>query len=399
MKSKMLSNLKLIIIVLFSSIIPAKVYGLTPDKVFDMVKDSVVVVKTLDTQGKVRVLGSGVLLPSGRIATNCHVIKGGFSYQVSQGQQIAEASLYAEDDDKDICLLDAKDFHGKPAQLGAATTLKVGVKVYAIGAPEGLELSLSDGIVSQLRGGPPPLIQTTAAISHGSSGGGLFDDEGRLVGLTTLYVKGGQNLNFAMPVEWINQIKPGRKQLTDSKGKIEWTKRAVALEASKNWQDLLDWCQKWSKYEPDNYSVWFLLGNAYAHLEHYNQAADAYRHALRINPENAEIGNNLGFIYIFLMRYNDAVDICLRVLRINPEKESTWFLLGNAYAHLEEYKKAADAYRHALRINPENAEVLRGLGEAYIFSGNQSAALDVVKILRRLDPKGADELSNRMMPR
>ena len=66
-----------------------------------------------------------------------------------------------------------------------AADLKVGDPVYAVGAPLGLELSLSEGIVAQLRGGPPPLIQTTAAISPGSSGGGLFDRDGRLVGLTT----------------------------------------------------------------------------------------------------------------------------------------------------------------------------------------------------------------------
>jgi hypothetical protein len=82
----------------------------------------------------------------------------------------------------------------------------VGEPVYAVGAPQGLELSLSEGIVSQLRGGPPPLIQTTVAISQGSSGGGLFNAEGELVGITTFYLKDSQNLNFAVPVEWIGEV-------------------------------------------------------------------------------------------------------------------------------------------------------------------------------------------------
>jgi len=72
--------------------------------------------------------------------------------------------------------LQADKLRGTPAELGKAALLKIGVAVYAVGAPKGLELSLSDGIVSALRGDSPPLIQTTAAaISHGSSGGGLFD--------------------------------------------------------------------------------------------------------------------------------------------------------------------------------------------------------------------------------
>jgi S1-C subfamily serine protease len=187
----MSSVLKRIVAVFFLTILPVSGHALTPDQVFDKVKDSIFVVKTLDAQGKLQGQGSGVLLPSGKIATNCHVVKGGASYQVSRGKELARATLYAEDGDKDICLLDAKGITGKPAQLGKATGLKVGVPVYAVGAPRGLELSLSDGIVAQLRGGPPPFIQTTAAISPGSSGGGLFDGEGRLVGLTTLCIEGG----------------------------------------------------------------------------------------------------------------------------------------------------------------------------------------------------------------
>jgi S1-C subfamily serine protease len=171
------------------------------------------VVKTLDAQGKVKGQGSGVLVPSRKIATNCHVVEGGASYQVGRGKQLFRATLYAEDGDKDVCILDAEDITGEPAQLGKASSLRVGDPVYAVGAPEGWELSLSDGIVSALRGGPAPVIQTTAAISHGSSGGGLFDGEGRLVGLTTLSWR-GQSLNFAMPVEWIGEIKPGRKTVT-----------------------------------------------------------------------------------------------------------------------------------------------------------------------------------------
>jgi S1-C subfamily serine protease len=192
-------------------------HTLAPSQVFDKVKDTILVVKTLDAKGKAKSQGSGVLLPSGKVATNCHVVEGGVSYRVGRGERFVPATLYTKYGDKDICLLDAKGITGEPAQIGRTTDLKVGDAVYAVGAPKGLELSLSDGIVSQLRGGPPPFIQTTAAISPGSSGGGLFDSEGKLVGLTTLYVEGGQNLNFAMPVEWIAEVKPGSEAVAMAK--------------------------------------------------------------------------------------------------------------------------------------------------------------------------------------
>jgi Flp pilus assembly protein TadD len=424
--------IKLICAVFFLTILAVPGYALTPGQVFDKVEDSVVVVKTLDASGKVKVQGSGVLISSGRVATNCHVVGGGASYLVGRGKQLVSATLYAEDGDKDICLLDVKGIEGKPAQLGKAAGLKVGDPVYAVGAPKGLELSLSDGIVAQLRGGPPPLIQTTAAISPGSSGGGLFDGEGRLVGLTTLYVEGGQNLNFAMPAEWIAEIKPGRKPAAEGHGRTEWVKRAIALEDLENWQGLLDWNRKWTESEPKDAYAWYFLGVAYGNLNRYNEAIEAYRQSLRINPEAASAWNNLGFSYGNLNRYNEAIEAYWQSLRIDPEYAMAWNNLGRAYANFNRYNEAIEAIRQALRINPEYAMAWNNLGNAYgmlgryneaieairqalrinpefamawsnlaitySLSGNKTAALGAVRELRRLDPAEADRLFNLIVP-
>ena len=196
-------------------------FAMTPGQVYESVKDSVVVVKAYDQQGKQVGLGSGVMLPSGDIITNYHVVKAGVRYTVGRGKQAAPATLKAGDPDKDLCLLTAPGLVAEPARLGKTARLKVGDPVYAVGAPQGLELSLSEGIVSQLRGGGPyPIIQTTVAISPGSSGGGLFNAKGELVGITTFHLKDGQSLNFALPVEWIGEI-AGRKMGTPQ-GKRLW---------------------------------------------------------------------------------------------------------------------------------------------------------------------------------
>ncbi len=432
-RMNILSGIKLVGAVFFLSILPVPGHALTPGQVFDKVKDAVVVVKTLNVQGKLKTQGSGVLLPSGRVATNCHVVEGGVSYQVGQGKQLVSATLYAEDGDKDICILDARVPGGKSAQLGKAAGLKVGDPVYAVGAPMGLELSLSDGIVAQLRGGPPPFIQTTAAISPGSSGGGLFDGEGRLVGLTTLYVEGGQSLNFAMPVEWINEIKPGRKMATGGHSRTEWSKRASALQSMRDWQGLLDWSRKWTKSQPEDTGAWYCLGAAYDNLNRYNDAVEAFRQALRINPEYAdawyclgiayldlnryenaveanrqalrinpeyaEAWHNLGIAFDRLNRYTDAIEAMRQALRINPEDTGAWLTLGVAYDSLNRRNDAIEAYRKALRINPEYTNAWHNLAIAYALSGNRTAALDAVRELRRLDPARADRLFDLIVPR
>ncbi len=135
--------------------------ALTPAEVFDKAKDSILVVMVFDENTELRALGSGVVLPSGRIATNCHVIEDGTYFRVGRSNQFVSANLYAANSEKDICLLTPNRSIGKSAIIRDTQTLRVGERVYAIGAPEGLELSLSEGLVSQLRGG---LIQTSAPI-------------------------------------------------------------------------------------------------------------------------------------------------------------------------------------------------------------------------------------------
>jgi hypothetical protein len=347
------------------TLLPFCAYGLTPSQVFDAVKDAVVVVKTLDAQARLKAQGSGVLISPGRVATNCHVAKGGTSYLAGRGQQLVHAMLYAEDWNRDICLLDAPGITGAPAQLGQAAILKVGDPVYAVGAPRGLEFSLSDGIVSQLRGGPPPVIQTTAAISSGSSGGGLFDEDGRLVGLTTLYVKGGQGLNFAMPAEWIGEVKPGREPVTSGRAHTEWLKGAIVLEDAQDWPGLLEWCHKWTNSAPRNGNAWYGLGIAHAKLTRYQDAIDAFRQAVRINSEDAR----------------------------------AWFGLGVAYGKHARFHDALEAFRQAVRINPRNANAWYNLGVAYAKTGNRTSALDSVRELRRRDPALADKLFTLIVPR
>ena len=388
------SVIRLIGAIFFLAVLSVSGYALTPDQVFDKVKDSIVVVKTLDAQGKVKAQGSGVLLPSGKIATNCHVVEGGASYQVGRGKQLVRATLYAEDGDKDICLLDAKGITGKPTQIGKAAGLKVGVPVYAVGAPQGLELSLSDGIVAQLRGGPPPLIQTTTAISPGSSGGGLFDGEGRLVGLTTLYLEGGQSLNFAMPVEWIGDVKPGRKRASGGHSRLEWSKRAVALEDRRDWHGLLDWCLKWTKSEPKNADAWYGLGNAYNNLKRHDDAIDAYRQALHIDPKDADAWTSLGVTYSELERHDDAIEAYRQALHIDPKTAIVWFNLGVAYGKLESHYDAIEAHRQALRVNPKHASAWNNLGIAYGKLGCDDDAIEAFRQALHIDPENASAWNN-----
>jgi len=386
--------LKMIVALFILATIPVEVHSLTPDQVFGKVKDAIVVVNTFDSYGRLKIQGSGVIISPGRIATNCQVVKGGASYKVCRGKQIVAAAMYAEDRNKDICILDARGITGKPAQFGKAAGLKIGIPVYAVGASEELKLFISAGIVAQLRGGPPPFIQTTAALSHGSNGGGLFDVEGRLVGLITLYSEGGQNFCFAMPVEWIDQLRPGRKTAAGSRSRIEWLKRAIVLEKLKDWEGLLDWCLKWTKSEPLNAEARYNLGIANGNLKRYNDAIEAFRQALHINPKYAEAWNNLGDTYRKLNRYNDAIESFRKALRIDPKYADPWNNLGVAYGELKRHDDAIEVFRQALRINPEYADAWYNLGISYGELKQYNDAIEAFSRILSINPEDAEAWYN-----
>jgi hypothetical protein len=325
----MISVPKLTATVFFLALLPILGYARTPDEVFDKVKDSIFVVRTRDVHGKIKKQGSGVLISSGRVVTNYHVVKGGVSFQVGQGKQTFPATIYSYEEDKDICLLDANGIKANPVQIRKAASLKVGDTVFAVGAPPGVQLYLSEGVVGQLRGEPPPIIQSTAPIFPGSSGGGLFDAEGRLVGLTTAKLKDGQNHYIAVPAEWIIEIQSGRQKAIGGDSADEWENRSNKLIQMKDWQGLIDCGRKWTKREAESPKAWTCLGYAYFMLKRYNDSIEAFHQSLRIS--------------------------------INPGENFEAFI-----------------WRH--------------IAIAYAFSGNKTAALEANRELRRLDPAQADIL-------
>lgn len=169
---------------------------------------SVARINVFDNTGRGIAIGSGVVIAAGEVITNCHVTRGGAQLQAKIGGNTYPASVTVADEEFDLCRLHVQGSNDAPVSIGTAATLRTGQKVYAIGAPQGLELTISDGIVSSLRevtGGT--VIQTTTPVSPGSSGGGLFDVSGKLVGIVTFQHRYGQNLNFAVPAEWIGQMR------------------------------------------------------------------------------------------------------------------------------------------------------------------------------------------------
>ena len=373
----------------------------TASQVFKQVSPSVVVVLTYNAAGKATELGSGVKLPDGSVATNCHVLKDGTTYRVRYRGKVYPASLDKADWNHDVCSLSVPGLPAPPVVLGSTKTLQVGARVYAIGTPEGLRHTLSEGIVSSLRPvGGGSYIQTTAAISPGSSGGGLFDDRGRLLGLTSFFMSKGQQLNFALPVEWIEALpQHTTARIASGSSEVQWINRAAALETSKDWQGLQVLADRRLKAQPQSASAWFALGEADGNLGQYAQAIEAYRQGLQINPQDADAWNNLGADYDGAGQYAKAIDAERQALQINPQDAHAWYVLGLAYGVAGQWAQAISALDQALQINPQDADAWMDLGIAYIQAGQQNQALAVYQHLKTLDPAMAQKLFDQIVPK
>jgi len=179
--------------------------AMAPTEIFKRVSPSVVVVEILSDQGVVVGFGSGVVVGQEVVATNRHVVEAGSKLRVRRQKETWPARIDSLQATRDLARLAVPGLTAPAVSIRASATLEVGERVWAVGAPQGLELTLSEGLISGIRplpGHNENVLQTTAAISPGSSGGGLFDGQGRLVGITSSYRREGQSLNFALPAEW-----------------------------------------------------------------------------------------------------------------------------------------------------------------------------------------------------
>jgi len=178
-----------------------------PHQIAEKAFPSVVLLVMQDAQGQTLALGSGFFVREDVVASNAHVIEGaskGFAKLVGQKTQYEISGVVRIDYEHDLVLLALKNAQAPPLPLGDSSHVEIGDEVYVVGNPLGLEGTFSSGIVSALRDiGSNRILQITAPISPGSSGGPVLDAEGKVIGVATATFTAGQNLNLAVPISYL----------------------------------------------------------------------------------------------------------------------------------------------------------------------------------------------------
>ena len=177
----------------------AQRHSVSAERIYEKANKVVVSIRTTKNDGQV-ITGSGVVFGKDIIVTNAHVISDAILIEVSKNGKIWKPQYYVvSKSSKDYALLLCENLNIEAPDWAAL--YDVGNKIYTIGDPLGLKSSMTDGIISQIRIlDGISYVQISAPISPGNSGGGLFNDQGELIGITTFKLKDGENLNFALPM-------------------------------------------------------------------------------------------------------------------------------------------------------------------------------------------------------
>ncbi len=197
--------------------LPSTTTGITSGTVLDaeqisaQCSDAVFYIEVYDESGTAFASGSGFFIGANGLAvTNYHVIDGASSATITMtdGSVYDVLGAYDYSVDKDIALLQV-DCSGVPyLSAGDTSTIVGGAAVYAIGSPLGLSNTITQGIISNVNRVlyDHSYIQTSAAISHGSSGGPLINKYGQVIGIITATLEEGQNFNLATPYTYISTL-------------------------------------------------------------------------------------------------------------------------------------------------------------------------------------------------
>jgi len=168
---------------------------------------------TLVMQGKnghTRSLGSGFFIAPRLVATNLHVVRdttSGIARRIGTKESLSVIGFVAVDAINDLAILEVNDSSSATLNITTSSSVSIGDTIYAIGSPEGFEGTFSQGIVSGVRERRGArLLQISAPISPGSSGGPILDQTARVVGISVATYSEGQNLNFAIPSDYLSKL-------------------------------------------------------------------------------------------------------------------------------------------------------------------------------------------------
>lgn len=269
--------------------------------------NSIVMVRGYNPDGGMA-YGSGVVIAQDKVLTNCHIFRQTKQPWISRGEDSYPVVSVQADRYHDLCLVETNSLPLQPIQIGISTDLKKGQQVIVIGHSGGSPAPLTSG--GSLKSLYPyeqgNVLRTSARFAMGASGSGLFDEDGRLIGINTFKSPGRSAYFYALPVEWLPalQQQPVETQFPIV-GKAFWEEEDLQKpffmqmaipELNRDWSKLAGVAERWVVAEPISTEAWYELGRAREELGANTEAELAYRRSIALDAYNTDALFRLGVI-------------------------------------------------------------------------------------------------------
>ena len=253
-------------------------------------------------------LGSAVVIAKNQVVTNCHVVANTNSIVVINNGMPLSATAIKPDWHHDLCILKVDGLDAPIAKIGSSKNLKYEQSVFTIGYPNFVAMPVSTfGVVKGLYPlDDSVIIRASSTFGLGASGGGVFDDNGNLVGVITLKSPGKAAYYYNMPVEWVQALLNAPEQAVGTKSepsfwavsydKWPYFMQVVQPYLTENWGSLLEIASKWAKQEPDTAEAWFYLAAAEYASNDTQNAEMHMQKVLAINHQHSQAIYYLGLL-------------------------------------------------------------------------------------------------------
>ncbi|HUU91869.1 MAG TPA: trypsin-like peptidase domain-containing protein, partial [Phycisphaerae bacterium] len=383
---------------------------LAPDALFAKASPAVVRIDVMNAEYKKRGQGSGFLVsPDGMIVTNHHVMHVGQRGLVRFGDSKAlpVTAVLAQDKEKDLAVLKVHA-EGVPYLELSPQGEKpdVGTRAFAIGTPAGYTNTLSEGLVSGLREQEKrSVVQTTAPISSGSSGGPLLDARCRVLGVNTfVHVEQRQgriieNLNFAVSSDEVHEVLAkamvAKAERAAAEGKPLDDKAAADLARAYEYigkgefLDAAGVVESLAESYPQNSQVRLLEGQINMRMNFFDKAIKAFEAAARLNPKETEAHVGVGLAWGRKKDWKQAAQALQKAVALSPADPVAQCALGTALLKLDRKDDALAALKESVHLDDKDAKAWMGLGEAYLAQKLHDPAADAFRHAVALNPGNA----------
>jgi tetratricopeptide (TPR) repeat protein len=318
------------------------------------------------------------------------------SITVERGAERWRATGIRVDRELDLCLITVPGLPLPPAERASGEPSQ-GQAVFAIGFPGGRGPVVSRGRLRALwyyRDGR--LLQSDVETHPGSSGGGLFDSQGCLLGLTTFTAEGSSRLSFSLSLEGLRALEAqpvqglgqgSRHRLTQSEDYLN-----ALAEDPRNGPTWEPAARAWVAAEPQSPDAWFALGLALDQVGRVkpqegvsHESVEAYRRALALRPD-VRAWNNLGVALDTQNRFPEAEHAFGEALKLHPDYALAWMNLGSTRLNAQRFREAVAAYRRGLEGQPDDAQAWVRLAECYRKLKDWEAETGTLEVALRYRP-------------